>query len=172
MTSNKLASAFARYTKFFLWNVTAAKAPSAVLHVIEKKNATAPLLSHIHYMCLEAEKLLKENRFEKATRWLGFVQGVLWAAGVYTLDDLKEHIKDGGEPDWVHLIKVEKYDVRKNGELTNVILRVDGDSSDPHVLKPGWEFVVMYRILDNKVVQTIRYLGSIDESKNPFEERK
>jgi hypothetical protein len=28
---------------------------------------------------------------EKAHRWLGFIQGVLWMAGVFTLDELKEH---------------------------------------------------------------------------------
>jgi hypothetical protein len=28
---------------------------------------------------------------EKAFRWLGFVQGVLWTNRVYTLDNLKSH---------------------------------------------------------------------------------
>lgn len=28
---------------------------------------------------------------EKAHRWLGFIQGVLWMSGVFTLDELKEH---------------------------------------------------------------------------------
>lgn len=33
------------------------------------------------------------GRREKAMRWLGFIQGVFWAEGVYTLDELKEHSK-------------------------------------------------------------------------------
>ena len=29
----------------------------------------------------------------KACRWIGFVQGVLWSAGVYTIDEMREHVK-------------------------------------------------------------------------------
>lgn len=32
---------------------------------------------------------------EKAARWVGFAQGVLFATGVYTLDELKEHSRNG-----------------------------------------------------------------------------
>jgi hypothetical protein len=31
------------------------------------------------------------SKREKAHRWLGFIQGVLWMSGVFTLDELKEH---------------------------------------------------------------------------------
>lgn len=31
------------------------------------------------------------KRRDKLMRWLGFMQGVLWATGVYTIDQLKEH---------------------------------------------------------------------------------
>lgn len=31
------------------------------------------------------------SKREKAHRWLGFIQGVLWMAGVFSLDELKEH---------------------------------------------------------------------------------
>lgn len=34
-----------------------------------------------------------DNRLEKAFRWLGFMQGVLWAEGVYAIDELKDHNK-------------------------------------------------------------------------------
>jgi hypothetical protein len=40
------------------------------------------------------------SKREKAHRWLGFIQGVLWLSGVYTLDELKEHSrKCSDEPD-------------------------------------------------------------------------
>jgi hypothetical protein len=29
--------------------------------------------------------------FEKTMRWLGFVQCALWAAGVFTINEMKEH---------------------------------------------------------------------------------
>ena len=28
---------------------------------------------------------------DKINRWLGFVQGVLWTTGVYTIDDMRDH---------------------------------------------------------------------------------
>lgn len=31
------------------------------------------------------------TRKEKFMRWLGFVQGVLWVNGVYTIDEMREH---------------------------------------------------------------------------------
>lgn len=30
----------------------------------------------------------------KLNRWLGFVQGLLWAGGLYTIDELREHVID------------------------------------------------------------------------------
>ena len=32
-----------------------------------------------------------EGELAKANRWLGFMQGVLWRSGIYTLDELREH---------------------------------------------------------------------------------
>jgi len=37
------------------------------------------------------ETFTGEGRMEKAFRWLGFVQGCLWACRVYTVDQLKHH---------------------------------------------------------------------------------
>lgn len=48
-------------------------------------------LSHIHWMCTEAIGFVKEERIEKAMRWLGFIQGVLWMNGVYTIEQMKDH---------------------------------------------------------------------------------
>jgi hypothetical protein len=33
----------------------------------------------------------------KAHRWLGFVQGVLWTQGIYTIDELRAHVS--GKPE-------------------------------------------------------------------------
>jgi hypothetical protein len=50
-------------------------------------------VSHCKFMCDEAWKLADEGRVEKAMRWLGFLQGVFWDDGTYTLDELKNHSK-------------------------------------------------------------------------------
>ena len=47
--------------------------------------------AHCHGMLDQMEKFLREGRREKVFRWLGFVQGCLWSASIYTLDDLMNH---------------------------------------------------------------------------------
>jgi hypothetical protein len=44
---------------------------------------------HLVFMLEEIPKLLDEGRTEKAMRWLGFVQGAIWAYGLVSIDDLK-----------------------------------------------------------------------------------
>lgn len=44
---------------------------------------------HLGWMMDETRVLVKDGRREKAMRWLGFIQGVIWATGMATIDDLK-----------------------------------------------------------------------------------
>lgn len=46
---------------------------------------------HVLWMCGEMRAFLADGRREKANRWLGFVQGVLWKLGRYTIDDMRGH---------------------------------------------------------------------------------
>lgn len=45
---------------------------------------------HVLWMCREAQKLAEAGRTEKACRWLGFVQGFLWAKNVFAIEDFKD----------------------------------------------------------------------------------
>lgn len=47
-------------------------------------------VAHCLGMIPKMEKFIEENRIEKAMRWLGFIQGALWMAGLFTLKQLKE----------------------------------------------------------------------------------
>lgn len=47
-------------------------------------------IAHIRWMCHEIPNILDAGKFEKANRWLGFVQGALWAYNISTIEDLKE----------------------------------------------------------------------------------
>jgi hypothetical protein len=51
------------------------------------------IYKHLLYMLWMIPQFIKEGRKEKANRWLGFVQGVLWANDVYEIEDVKEHNK-------------------------------------------------------------------------------
>lgn len=50
-------------------------------------------LKHCHAILDQIEKLVREGKMEKAFRWLGFIQGVLWSHGLFTLNDLKNHLR-------------------------------------------------------------------------------
>ena len=47
-------------------------------------------LQHLASMLSRMEDMYDEDP-EKAMRWLGFVQGVLWSQGIYTIDELRIH---------------------------------------------------------------------------------
>jgi hypothetical protein len=48
-------------------------------------------LAHCLEMIPEIRGFLKQGRMEKTFRWLGFLQGVLWTAGIFSIDELKNH---------------------------------------------------------------------------------
>ncbi len=48
-------------------------------------------LAHCHQMLDEMEVFLAEGQMEKLFRWLGFVQGCFWVAGLFTIDDMRKH---------------------------------------------------------------------------------
>ena len=51
--------------------------------------ANDDVLSHCLWMCEEGQLLVDQGRIEKAMRWLGFVQGVMWATLDICIDDMK-----------------------------------------------------------------------------------
>ena len=52
-------------------------------------------LTHCHSMIDEMRQFVAEGRMDKVFRWLGFIQGVLWVNGWYTLEELMNHNRPG-----------------------------------------------------------------------------
>lgn len=50
-------------------------------------------LEHCYWMIVNIALFLSEEKKEKAMRWLGFIQGVLWTNGIYKIHELKDHNK-------------------------------------------------------------------------------
>lgn len=48
-----------------------------------------PTWSHLRWMIEECETFIQEGRREKVMRWLGFIQGTLWATGKVTIEQCK-----------------------------------------------------------------------------------
>lgn len=63
---------------------------SARLAELELKHPS-PTGAHLLTMIPKMRVMLADGRREKAMRWLGFMQGVMWVSGEYTLDELKGH---------------------------------------------------------------------------------
>lgn len=49
------------------------------------------ILAHCNWMLDEMEEYLEDGRLEKVNRWLGWVQGVFFVCGIFTLDELRSH---------------------------------------------------------------------------------
>jgi hypothetical protein len=52
--------------------------------------SSAQALDHVLWMCTEVQRFAQEDKLEKAMRWLGFIQGVLWALGEENIEKLKK----------------------------------------------------------------------------------
>lgn len=48
-------------------------------------------LSHARWMCGEVKKLAEAGDIPKANRWFGFVQGILWTMGIFTVGEMRGH---------------------------------------------------------------------------------
>jgi hypothetical protein len=54
--------------------------------------------AHVLSMLDRLEGLIDEGRREKVMRWYGFVQGALWAMGLFSVEELKAHSNPDVEP--------------------------------------------------------------------------
>jgi len=53
----------------------------------------AETLAHSRFMVQQSLEFIEQGRIEKAFRWLGFVQGVLWSQRLFTVEQLADHNK-------------------------------------------------------------------------------
>jgi len=52
-------------------------------------------MNHIRWMLNEIPNMIDDiNKLEKLNRWIGFVQGVLWSKGYFTIEDMRGQIGD------------------------------------------------------------------------------
>lgn len=102
---------------------------------LEAKTPT-PTGAHMLEMIPKMRVMITEGRREKAMRWLGFMQGVFWVSGEYSLDELKAHNrfvpKSGDNLVWAddHPDKADL--VRDFGVGPFAVLGVETDGED------GW----------------------------------
>lgn len=87
MTGDKVLEVIALYrAEFKKWGIEEEKHPYDTLPDSDKV-----ALRHCHQMLDRMEEFVRDERIGKAFRWLGFLQGVLWRCGVFTLEELMDH---------------------------------------------------------------------------------
>lgn len=89
MNNEKILEVISIYRKRLTELRIEEKSISHVLFMSSRKEG----LEHCHAMLPKMEVFLVEGRLDKVFRWLGFLQGVLWSQGLYTLNDLMCHNK-------------------------------------------------------------------------------
>jgi hypothetical protein len=58
-------------------------------------------LNHAYWMCGQIRRFVGSNRMAKALRWLGTLQGLMLACGVFSIDEIRAHDRDAPDPDAV-----------------------------------------------------------------------
>ena len=86
MTKEKIAEVVKKYKKLI---EGAGYKPFQISNYERKHQGLRCHLQHCLYMLYEMDKLLEQNKTEKAFRWLGFIQGVLFTHEIKSLNDLK-----------------------------------------------------------------------------------
>lgn len=56
-------------------------------------------VTHAAWMLPEMLDFVEAGRIDKAFRWLGFVQGILWQNGFYSIEELANHNRPKEEED-------------------------------------------------------------------------
>lgn len=87
MTPENISEVIDVYKKFF-----ADMGTEPIKYPHEKiLNDTFLSLSHCYGMLDDIEGFIKNDQIEKAFRWLGFIQGILWSTQKFSLTELKNH---------------------------------------------------------------------------------
>jgi hypothetical protein len=63
------------------------------------RNLSASSFNHLRIMIPKVKEFVHDNRRDKAFRWLGFIQGVFWSEGYYSIEELKNHNKPDDDID-------------------------------------------------------------------------
>ena len=89
MTRSVLTRALLYYRKILKDHYAPERAPTDEL--FDPETEWRVMLKHAAWMVEEALVFVKEKNFEKAFRRLGFVQGVMWSTGEFSIDEMRKH---------------------------------------------------------------------------------
>ena len=59
------------------------------------RGAKYDALNEAYWMCEEARQYVRQGRWAKALRWIGFIQGLVWMCGLCSISEIKTHNRLG-----------------------------------------------------------------------------
>ncbi len=68
--------------------------PCECSHEKDAPEPSKALLSHALWMVTQTLGFFEKGEYERAFRWFGFIQCVLWTQGLYTIEEMRTH--EGG----------------------------------------------------------------------------
>lgn len=86
MTAEKLLEVIAKYEELLVSIGAVAQRNEEPQYLLETHKAH----HHLLWMCGQMRELIAQNRPDKVMRWLGFMQGALWALRWRTLEQMKQ----------------------------------------------------------------------------------
>lgn len=98
MTNVKLFDVFCLYQKILRTASSESVEPQRMDVTQPAPEDRRILVAHLLWACEEGKKFVEQRRFEKAMRWLGFIQGCLFARGHFTIDELGNHSRPPEPP--------------------------------------------------------------------------
>lgn len=57
---------------------------------VRARGHEVPNKNHLLWMCGQLDDFIRDGRRDKAMRWLGFIQGALWALGIRSVDEMRK----------------------------------------------------------------------------------
>lgn len=87
MTVKKMKSVLGTYRKYLQEH----NIPKQKFDTNRKRHPRRKQLAHLHAMLDEMEVFLRQKHYSKVQRWIGFIQGVLSANGIFSVNELKNH---------------------------------------------------------------------------------
>jgi len=81
-------------------------------------------MNHIRWMLNEIPKMINDPyKLEKSNRWIGFIQGVMWIKGYFTIEEMKGHTRSHEENplnENIEKLKNEEYYYLYEGGVLNL----------------------------------------------------
>jgi hypothetical protein len=93
MTTEKLRSVFMYYAALLQFSNEYPALDAKRIDLTRRGTDVPTILvdQHLLWMCRAACRFIDEGRVEKAMRWLGFLQGMFYARGTFSIQELGEH---------------------------------------------------------------------------------